>query len=192
MIDSFQAEQTLRFELDSGERLLWAGQPAQGLRLQTADLFLVPFSLLWTGFVIFWEFMAISSRAPMFFRLWGLPFLAVGLYLTAGRFFADARRRSATCYGLTDRRILIRTGSSTPTLKSLPLAGLQDITLQEGPDGRGTIIFGPFPSPYAVLGASGWPGRGRFQLPLFDSIPDVKRVYQELREAQAAARDAAA
>ncbi len=38
--------------LERGERLLWTGQPAQGLLLTAANGFLIPFSLVWCGFVL--------------------------------------------------------------------------------------------------------------------------------------------
>lgn len=68
-------------ELSSEERLVWSGQPRGGIRLRALDVFLIPFSLLWRGFAIFWEITAITmiSKAPgpvaVIFRLFGIPFV---------------------------------------------------------------------------------------------------------------------
>jgi hypothetical protein len=66
-------ERELRSELGAGEKLLWSGQPRGGLRLQPADALLIPFSLMWGGFAVFWEVSVFRVRAPVFFRLWGIP-----------------------------------------------------------------------------------------------------------------------
>ena len=42
-------------ELTSGESILWAGQPNTRVIFHKEDLFLIPFSLMWGGFAIFWE-----------------------------------------------------------------------------------------------------------------------------------------
>jgi hypothetical protein len=106
----FDARATLENELGPQERLLWAGRPRQGFVLRAADVFLIPFSLLWGGFVVFWEFTAVSNKAPFFFALWGVPFLLAGCYFVFGRFIADARQRAKTSYGLTNERVIIVSG----------------------------------------------------------------------------------
>src|SRR5215813_8507784 len=99
MID-FDIENNLRQNLDSNERLIWAGKPKHGILFRTSDIFLVPFSLLWGGGAIFWETTALATNAPFFFKLWGIPFVLVGLYLIFGRFLIDAKRRANTIYGI--------------------------------------------------------------------------------------------
>jgi len=100
-----------RAYLQSGERIVWTGRPAQGVRLSGRDAFLIPFSLLWGGFAIFWEtsvlVMAIRTVAVLPMVLFGGAFVVVGCYMMFGRFFVDAWARSRTVYALTDRRALI-------------------------------------------------------------------------------------
>jgi uncharacterized protein (DUF58 family) len=71
----------------NGERVVWKGRPAGGLLLTARDTFLIPFSLLWCGFAVFWEFSAVSQRnGPGFFLLFGLFFVLVGLYSSSADF----------------------------------------------------------------------------------------------------------
>jgi Bacterial PH domain len=137
-------------ELSSGEKLLWSGQPAQGFRFRPADLFMIPFSLLWCGFAIFWEGSVIATKAPFFFKLWGIPFVLVGLYVVAGRFIVDAKARARTFYGVTTDRIIIIGGAFSRQTKSLQLRTLSDISLTERaeaqlPSGRSLHSHPGFP-----------------------------------------------
>jgi Bacterial PH domain len=173
--------------LDAGESLIWSGAPRQGLLLRPGDVFVIPFSLLWGGFAIYWELSVLQSNAPAFLALWGVPFVLIGLYMTVGRFFADARLRARTFYGLTDRRVIIVSGLFSRTITSLPLRTLTDVSLQERSDRSGTIMLGR-PQPYSAW-SSGmrWPGMSQYSTPTFEMIADAKRVHDQLLEAQRAA-----
>jgi len=178
-------QSVVRDQLGPSEHLLWAGQPLPGLRLRTSDVFMVPFSLLWGGFAFFWEWSVIRSNAPFFFRLWGIPFVLVGLHMIVGRFFWDAYQRRNTYYGVTNERVLIVSKAPTNSVKSLSLRSLADVTLASGSDGRGSIQFGAsgaFAAP-AWLAQSGWPG-ARSPIPVFDTIENAKHVYDTIRQAQ--------
>jgi len=165
-------------EVTRGETLLWSGVPRQGVFFRAADLILVPFSLLWAGFAVFWEVSVLTTSAPGFFALWGIPFVLMGLYITVGRFFVEAYRRRRTTYAVTARRIIIRSGATT---QSLELATLGTISLREHSNGLGTLTFGSSPFP-ALFTSSSWPGvKGP---PEFIQIHEARRVYERIREAQ--------
>ena len=89
-------EHVLSAELRRSEKLIWSGRPRQGVFLTQRDAGMIPFSLMWGGFSFFWEFKAVSSGGPLFFDLWGVPFVLVGLYMIVGRFFYEAEKASGT------------------------------------------------------------------------------------------------
>lgn len=139
------AADTDRFHsyLLSGERILWSGQPKQGLALSGKDSLLIPFSLLWGGFAIFWNIAVWSfpdaDQGPdWFFRLWGLPFLIVGLYIMIGRFWHDARLRKNLAYAVTNQRVLVMRRAN---FTSLDIQRLPRLELSEHKDKSGTIEF---------------------------------------------------
>jgi hypothetical protein len=176
------SSQVISSLLGREERLLWSAQPRQGVFLRSTDAYLIPFSLLWGGFAFFWEGTVVNSNGPVFFQLWGVPFVLIGLYLIASRFFADAKLRSKTYYGLTTERIVIVSGLFARTTKSLQLRTLSDVSLVESNGGFGTITFGPV-APWWV-GTAGWPSSRRQLSPSFDSISAPHDVYEKIRVAQ--------
>lgn len=176
----------LRDLMEPGERLLWSGRPRRGLMLRASDVFIIPFSIFWCGFVIFWEWGVISSRAPWFFSLWGVPFIAVGLYFVFGRFLADAYERGRTSYAITDRRVLIAIKGFRRRLRTLTLEGLTEIDFAEGRGGRGTLTFGRDAIGYYGRWAfRGWPGSGELAA-RFDGIENPSEVLRIIRNAQRA------
>lgn len=140
---SYSAAESFRPYLLSGERVLWTGQPKQGVMLSGRDTFLIPFSLLWGGFAIFWNvgvwsFPSDGEGPGLFFKLWGLPFLVAGVYLIIGRFFHDAQIRKSLLYAVTDQRILVLRRLK---ITSLDIDRLPRLELSEHRDGTGTIAF---------------------------------------------------
>lgn len=178
-------------ELTPGERLLWHGRAQQGLRLTRGDLFAIPFSLIWTGFAIYWEISVLREGASALFAMAGVPILLAGLYVLIGRFFFDAWRRGHLHYGVTDQRVLIATSGLGGTVTHLDLASLGAVTFRERGLRRGNIVFGSGPTSntdlYGALAEAGWPGVTKYRLPMFEGIDEARRVYKTLMDARAAA-----
>ena len=180
----FEAQQRLTRDLGGDERLLWTGRPRGGVRLVLGDVLMIPFSLMWGGFAIYWEYSAIHMGAPGFFALWGIPFVLVGLYLIFGRFFYDAYRRAHTYYGLTTDRVLIVSEALGRKVRSLYLSGLAEMDLAVRTDGTGTITFGTASALTSWM--TGWPGAQRNAAPRFEAIEQARQVYDQIRAAQRA------
>lgn len=135
------ARQSLESQLGPGEWIEWAGAPDPTRHFNGGDIFLIPFSIFWCAFALFWEGAVISEGNPAF-MLWGLPFVAVGLYITVGRFFYKARRRRRTAYAVTNRRVMSvvqrRNGAAVDARYLHALAG---ISTTANARGLGTIDF---------------------------------------------------
>ena len=179
-------ESAIQDQLASGERLLWSGHPLQGIIFRSSDAFLIPFSLMWGGFAFFWEYSVISTKAPFFFMLWGLPFEAIGLHFIFGRFLFDAKQRANTVYGVTDQRVIIVSGGVNQKVKSLNLRTLSDLSLEDKQTGRGTISFGGSTLPNWWGAGAAWPGMPP-QAPAFESIENPRTVFEIIRKAQGVA-----
>jgi hypothetical protein len=173
-------------EVSGTERVLWSGQPRQGIVFRGADVFLVPFSLLWCGFAIFWEASVLRApKAPGLFAVWGVPFVCAGIYMVAGRFFTDAEQRKRTFYAVTNERVVIVSGLFARSVKSLDLRTLADLSLSEGANGQGSISFGGGSNFGSMSGGmSSWPGSQANVGPRFDLIPNARAVYDIIRNAQ--------
>jgi hypothetical protein len=153
--------------------------------LRAQDAFFIPFSLLWCGFAIFWEAGVVTSGAPWFFKLWGIPFVLVGLYVVAGRFVVEPKQRARTLYGITSSRVIIISGLLRESVQSIQLRGLHDVSLTERPDRSGSIRLGP--SPFGSFFAPTWPGFNQTGTPSLEGIPEVRVVHGLLLNAQSRA-----
>jgi len=188
-----EAAMKVQAEMTSGERVYWAGRPNPKVIFHSDDWAMVPFSLLWGGFAIFWEAGVLgywgkgarSGSPSLFMAIWGIPFIIIGQYMIWGRFLYDAWLKRRTYYGLTNRRVLIlQEGWKRKTnwmyLEAIP-------TIEREGTMTGTLWFG---KKYPVIAGRGKKTRSmsRFDvgdMPVFADIDDVdgvQRLVQELRE----------
>ncbi|MBI4227006.1 MAG: hypothetical protein HY600_01885 [Candidatus Omnitrophica bacterium] len=182
--------QRFRHDLLPDEMIQWAGQPDPSVLFGPADLVLVPFSLLWGGFILVWEVTAIGAAVlswksgwPVlaFFPFFGLPFLIVGAYLTVGRFLYKGWRKRRTYYALTTRRALVLTEGRGRELQTEFLKDAGGISQTVRPNGIGTIQFGGAHRLSALYGNMGLDPLtaflGKDGVTFFD-IHEARRVYE--------------
>jgi hypothetical protein len=129
-----QAAQQIQPELMSGESVYWAGMPNPRIIFHSDDWTAIPFTLIWTGFFLFWEADALGMRGKasrhgeikVFMALWGIPFLVIGNWMVWGRFLADAWLKRRTYYAVTNLRVLVlqdgwKKKTSTTFLEPIPM-----------------------------------------------------------------------
>lgn len=163
-----------RAYLAPGEAILWRGKPEPGHHFSGQDVIMIPFSIFWCGFAIFW-FVTALQNAPFPFAMFGIPFVCVGLYITFGRFVHTSWLRRHSAYVITTHKVIRKRGSKIDMLdaKTMP-----SIHVTARTDGTGTIRFG---QPVYYHGRRSYnsfdPNQGLFTL---ENIPDVARVQQIL------------
>ena len=180
-----KAESEIQAELGDGERLLWSGKPRQGIVFRSFDVFMIPFSLMWTGFVVLAVVRAVTSDAPLFPALCCVLFILAGFYLVFGRFIVDSKRRGNTSYGITDQRVIIISGTFSRRVESLNLRTLSNLSLSQRRDKNGTITFGPTHPmswmcswhAFPLWCGMGHPGSA------FEMIENVKDIHNLIRDA---------
>lgn len=161
--------------LVDGEYIIWKGKPGEKNILNISDILIIPFSLFWCGFAVFWEISVISSGAPLPFALFGVPFLLVGSYLVFGRFIHTVYKRKRTAYVITNKKIIRIRGKKVDMLdgKNMP-----PMYIDIHKDGKGTIWFNSgynYPNSFNKMNINNFNNSHIFFL---DNIPDVANVGQ--------------
>lgn len=193
MSNPARLEQLIQRDLLPDESLHWVGQPDPSVLFSQADIYLIPFSLLWGGFAIFWETMVITSMihqpagSPIgiILPLFGIPFVLLGLYFIAGRFLVKRLRRRHTCYAVTSKRLIIKQTLGQGSLESIYLTDIPAITESYRADGSGTIRFGSGSGSTIYGDDSGMEFfssiRGYSPAPTFRDIPNAREVIMLIR-----------
>lgn len=185
----------IRSELGSGESICWAARPSKGVIFHKEDWYLVPFSLLWGGFAIFWElgvsgFLGLEAhRGPFswFMIVWGIPFVLIGQYMIWGRFVYSAWKKGRTYYAITDRRVIVVQEAWKRQIASAYLDTLPTLVKEGGTQGIGSLRFAE--TGLTRTGRRGgwgtWDSMSIGETPAFRDIEDPDAVYRlvtDLRE----------
>jgi hypothetical protein len=162
------------------------------------DVYLIPFSLLWGGFAIFWEasvlglggHQAKSGTTWTFGVIWGIPFVAIGQYIIWGRFLYAAWKKRRTFYALTNRRVIAVQDGSNRRMASAFIDTLPALIKEGGSGAAATLRFAQ-PDPLSrQRGWSVWDSMAIGASPVFTDIEgaeDLYRVIAELRQKTASA-----
>lgn len=183
-------EEPFRDELRKDEKILWTGGPDPKVLFTVADLFFLPFGLIWTGMLV-WMLSGIvsgpggnSSSAPP--PLWFfIPFMAAGFWILIGRFMYKVWKKKRTHYAVTDKRILIVTRSFGKHVRTAYLNTIPGITRSIGAKGIGTVRFGNSSLWSSVYANTGMEMFGAFygeDAPTFYDIRDAEKVYKLVTE----------
>lgn len=173
-------------ELLDREQILWSGQPDPTILFTGADIFLVPFSLMWGGFAFFWEYMALTSVAnaggapSLIFPLFGIPFVLMGAYFIVGRFIYKAWRKRNTYYAVTNQRVLILTKGVSREVQAAFINAVPSLNKAVRANGSGTVRFGNSSPIVSMYGNTGMDFFGSFygkDVPTFYDIPEADTVY---------------
>ncbi len=179
-------------EILPGERLLWAGRPARGIRFHRCDLHLIPLSLLFLGLALFAGIELGRARDPSPFPAYAAVavFLLVGAHFLAGRFLVDARRRSRLAYGLTNLRAIVLDGERR--VESVFYRRRVPVALAGGGGRSRTIRFGrgaKLMSASVFLRGSGLPWSEEVLPVAFRDIEDAAGVFGLVEAARAGSLD---
>lgn len=143
---------TIQNHLLPGEEILWDGQPRLNGRINSGSVGVSVFGIIWLSFSLFWTGMAFamtrSSGTPdilsYLFPLFGLPFVAIGVFMV---FFVPAKQRiknRATYYYVTNKRIIINVDTQkSPAFNSMFYRDIQHVQIMINRDNTGNIVFTP-------------------------------------------------
>jgi hypothetical protein len=126
-------------ELQDGERVMWMEQPRPGGLIWTA-LPIVLFAIPWTGFAVFWMVNAWRMGSDLWFALFGLPFVLVGLGMLSAPLWL-LRKARRTVYAVTDRRAFTLVGGRSVAVENFRPEQLTHLSTKERADGSGDIVF---------------------------------------------------
>ena len=130
---------------------MWPGQPNPGINFTRGDIFLIPFSIFFVGFLLMGFGLAIfsgpqnpdkSAGVIILFSLIGFVFTVYGLYFTFGRFLYKKWKKRRTYYALTNQRALILTRMAEKKLQDVFLDRVAAFNKSVRSDGIGTVQFG--------------------------------------------------
>lgn len=161
---------TIQNHLLPGEEILWDGQPRLNRQFSASSIGVSVFGIIWLSFSLFWTITAFTlTRGEtgffgILFPMFGLPFVAIGVFMV---FFAPAKQRiknRATYYYVTNKRVMINIDTQkSPTLNSMFYKDIRGLQIIQNRDNTGNIVFSP------MLGSASTYNRNTSTVPSADN-----------------------
>lgn len=133
-----------------GEEILWEDTPHLNGKFNSGSVGVSVFGIIWLSFSLFWTIMAFTMTRGetgffgILFPLFGLPFVAIGLFLV---FFAPAKQRAknqSTYYYVTNKRLIVNIDTQkSPTFNSMFYRDIKGVQIIQNRDNTGNIVFTP-------------------------------------------------
>ena len=93
MLKNIEYRNIMENELLVDETIVWEGKPNYKV-FSSADIFLIPMSIIWLVVALMWEVIALISThfeqnrtfIDIIFPIIGIPMILIGIYFSIGRF----------------------------------------------------------------------------------------------------------
>lgn len=134
-------------ELMHGENLLWTGKPDRLKLFTLADIFIIPFSILFMNIALHVEYALFSDLPENIYTLIysvtiNTLFVLLGFYYTLGRYIYKFLLRKNTFYAVTNKRILIKSTFFPKKLQTKFIKDTAGANIVMRNNNTGDIIFG--------------------------------------------------
>lgn len=175
-----KATEAIEPYLEADEVLIWAGQPKKGIVFESSDIVKTIYVI---GLFAFTYFATkLLSEISIFIAIpIGIIFYSGCILLGLGRFFIDAELRKKTFYGLTNKRIIIKSGTFPKKFKTVYLNSKPKIEFLPNFDDTSTIDLGIKGPTIAGKGGLGWVPNINSYTSLY-RLTDGNFVHQKIRE----------
>ena len=161
--------------LGPGESILWQGKPQRFTPFTAYDFYMIPFSILWSGFLVRFAWKDFKEGISLF-HFFLIPFVLVGMYMVFGRLILRWYMLRHTTYAITTQKILRRKNNKVDMLQGF---SLPPVKVKEHRDGLKSILFG---QTSMFQQSFGWNNRSTFGEPGFalEFLPDGERALQAI------------
>lgn len=188
--DYSDAVQNLLLE---NEKILWIGRPSLKMRLSSADIFMLPFSIIWfvcvLSMCIDYNYSNLYNMTSQFkmhvpavslfiylfvTNLLFIPFLLVGCYFLIGWRLRARKKKKTMYFAITDKRLFCYSRFRKERIEETDIKDINDISVSyRQKDGIGTL----------VIDSESEKGQKSENRICFRDIEDARHVYEILSSA---------